>query len=213
MVGADQMVIGMARAALAREGRSSTGRAELRLMHSKPCRSSAGASSPPCTSRRSPAPALSPARRRSRGRPAGGGQLQDAARPRPQHLARRLRHRLAVVAHGRVADRGRASDAEPATLRARWARFFTASIARRNSRRSLVSSSFSTVPTSPASTRSSSRVNTSWVQSCQRSAGSRAFRQHAWQYRLMSVTALEFCPGQRGLRSRPGSVRPPARRT
>jgi hypothetical protein len=28
------------------------------------------------------------------------------------------------------------------------------------------------------------------VQSCHRSAGSRAFRQHVWQYLLMSVTAL-----------------------
>src|SRR5436305_6253307 len=65
-------------------------------------------------------------------------------------------------------------------------------MARTNSRRSAVSSSFSTDSHRAGSTRSSRRTNTSWVQSCHRSAGSRAFRQHVWQYLLMSVTAFEF---------------------
>src|SRR4051812_24910902 len=65
-------------------------------------------------------------------------------------------------------------------------------MARRNSRRSAVSLSTSTAPHLSASTRSSRRTNTSCVQSCHRSAGSRAFRQHVWQYLLMSVTAFEL---------------------
>ena len=37
------------------------------------------------------------------------------------------------------------------------------------------------------------------MQSCHRSAGRRAFRQHVWQYRLMSVTALVFVVAVFGL--------------
>src|SRR4051812_30839150 len=63
-------------------------------------------------------------------------------------------------------------------------------MARRNSRRSAVSLSTSMVPLLSASTRSSRRTNTACVQSDHRSAGSRALRQHVWQYLLMSVTAF-----------------------
>src|SRR5262245_31762419 len=65
-------------------------------------------------------------------------------------------------------------------------------MARRNSRRSAVSLSTSTLPHFSASTRSRSRTKTACVQSCHRSAGSRAFRQQVWQYLLMSVIALEL---------------------
>src|SRR4051812_42004775 len=64
-------------------------------------------------------------------------------------------------------------------------------MARRNSRRSAVSLSTSMVPLLSASTRSSRRTKTACVQSCHRSAGSRALRQHVWQYLVMSVTAFD----------------------
>src|SRR5580698_8289122 len=62
-------------------------------------------------------------------------------------------------------------------------------MARRNSRRSMVSLSTRTEPQRSVSTRSRRRMNTSCVQSCQRSAGKRALRQQVWQYLLMSVSA------------------------
>src|SRR5262245_3930754 len=85
--------------------------------------------------------------------------------------------------------RSATSSARPLVFRARWVRFLTASMARRNSRRSSFSSCFKSPAHLSGWTVWSSRTRTSWVQSVQLSGCSRAFRQQTWQYFEMSVTA------------------------